>query len=52
MWVGIAHGPDAIARMLETVITRNASGTSLHIYDNEKITVSGTTATASSRGAF
>jgi uncharacterized protein (TIGR02246 family) len=49
---GTAHGPDAIAALLERLITTNASGANLHVYSNEKITVAGDTATATSRGAF
>ena len=49
---GKATGPDAIAAMLEKQITTNSTGANLHIYSNEKITVTGDTATAQSRGAF
>lgn len=49
---GTAQGPEAIAALLERLITTNASGANLHVYSNEKITVTGDTATATSRGAF
>jgi ketosteroid isomerase-like protein len=47
-----AHGPEAIAALLRTLILTNASGANLHTFSNEKIDVNGTTATATSRGAF
>jgi len=49
---GTAHGPQEIAALLERLITTNATGANLHTYANEKIEVSGNTATAISRGAF
>jgi uncharacterized protein (TIGR02246 family) len=49
---GAARGPEAIAAQLERQITTNSTGANLHVYSNEKITVSGDTATAQSRGAF
>jgi SnoaL-like domain len=52
-YLGVAHGPQEIAAMLEDVITTNASGANLHTYSNEHIELtSATTATAQSRGAF
>lgn len=51
--MGVSHGPQAIAAALEKVITANASGANLHMYANERITVTGAdTASALSRGAF
>ncbi len=49
---GTAHGPAEIAALLERLITTNASGANLHTYANERIVVTGDTATATSRGAF
>ncbi|MES2605670.1 MAG: nuclear transport factor 2 family protein [Pseudomonadota bacterium] len=51
--MGVSKGPAAIAAALENVITTNASGANLHVYSNEKITITGTdSAAATSRGAF
>lgn len=50
---GTAQGPEAIAALLEQLITSNATGANLHTYANEKIDFTGVdTATAISRGAF
>ncbi|HHX82569.1 MAG TPA: nuclear transport factor 2 family protein [Pseudomonadaceae bacterium] len=50
---GLAQGPEAIATLLEQLITKNATGANLHTYANEKITFSSRdSATALSRGAF
>lgn len=50
---GSVQGPEAIASLLEDLITGNATGANLHTYANEKITFSGPdSATAISRGAF
>lgn len=50
---GTAQGPDAIAALLEQLITSNATGANLHTYANEKIVfVDAEHATAQSRGAF
>lgn len=50
---GTAEGPEAIAVLLEDLITSNATGANLHTYANEKITFrGGDSATAISRGAF
>lgn len=51
--MGTSHGPEEIAAALEKVITANATGANLHMYANEKITLtSADSATATSRGAF
>src|SRR5690606_27236005 len=50
---GTAEGPEAIAALLEELITSNATGANLHTFANEKITFTGSdSATAISRGAF
>lgn len=50
---GVARGPEAIAALLEGLITGNATGANLHTYANEKIEFSSPErATALSRGAF
>lgn len=50
---GTAQGPEAIAALLEQLITSNATGANLHTYANEKIGFSDAQhATAQSRGAF
>lgn len=50
---GSVRGPDAIATLLEQVITGNATGANLHTYANEKISFTGSdSATAISRGEF
>lgn len=50
---GAAKGPEAIAALLEDLITSNATGANLHTYANEKIRFRGSdSATAISRGAF
>ena len=50
---GVARGPEAIATLLEQLITSNATGANLHTYANEKIEFSSADrASALSRGAF
>lgn len=50
---GTAQGPQAIAALLEQLITSNATGANLHTYANEKIAFTDAQhASAQSRGAF